>query len=331
MSHHGRMDLVIVDGPNLFNTVASRINVDEKLLKVYLEECFDIDLLAFASLDPDYASLDPIAHPRMGIVIFHSRKPLGRGSYYLSDRKTDSFWARQGSNPNTSTFAVDIPGDQQDTFTFECSECGHTNEVTTRAEKGIDTSITTYLMETLESWQSVCLFSRDADYAPLVAALRRKGKMVYVAVPADERATALVRVAQSTIPLNLEYLRRDVTAAQYLMPGGVLDELVSALAQHGDLAFTVDVKAEGSLSLGIIHPTGATSAVHQVVSAHLAKLDAIGQPIRIDQRNDRFLILKLERSEAVQRKLGGFSAAAMWRQRGGDMHELHGKVRELGR
>lgn len=325
------MDLVIIDGPNLFNTVASRLDVDQTVLTLYLEECFDMDLLALASLGLGFGAFGSDAHPRMGIVIFHSRKPLGRGSYYLSDRKTEAFWARQGCNPDTSTFAVDIPGDQQDTFTFECSKCRHINEVTTRAEKGIDTSITTYLMETLDSWQSACLFSRDADYAPLVAALRRKGKIVYVAVPAEERSTALVRVAQSTIPLNIGFVRRDVAVARYLMPGGILDELVSTLAGHDDLAFAVDVKAEASLSLGITHPRDAASRVQEVMVAHLAKLNPLAHPIQIDQRNDRLLILKLNRDESVERKLGGFSAAAMWRQRSGDVHELYRKVVGLGK
>lgn len=325
----GGVDLVVVDGPNLFNAVAGRINIDADLLQLYLEECFDIDLLALASLGPNSTPFQPVASPRLGIVIFHSRKPLGRGAYYLSDRRTDTFWARQGSNPNTSTFAIDIPGDQQDTFIFECSRCQHPNEVTTRAEKGIDTSIATYLMETLESWESVCLFSRDTDYAPLIAALRRKGKMVYVAVPEDERATALVRVAQSTLPLNLAFVRWDIAVAKYLMPHGILDGLTEALAQQSELVFAVDLSADGSASLGITHPREAISRVRHIVSEYLAQLEAISQPIRVHQRNDRLLILQLDRHEAVQRKLGGFSLEAGWRAHCGNMYELHQKVVEL--
>lgn len=326
MSSHGTMDLVIIDGPNLFNTVASKISkidVDQTLLKPYLEECFDMGLLALVSLDLAPGQFKPAA-PRMGIAIFHSRKHLGRGSYYLAAPQTEAFWARQGSYPDTSTFLVDIPGDQQDTVAFECSKCQHPNEVTTRAEKGIDTSITTYLMETLESWQSVCLFSRDADYAPLVAALRRKGKIVYVAVLAEEQSTALVRVAQSTIPLNIEFIGRDLAVAKYLMPGGILDELVSALTGR-DWAFAVDVKSGGSLSLGITHPRDAIAGVQEVVSTYLAKLN-LPQLIRIDQRNDRFLILSLDRGESVERKLGRFSSTAMWRKHAGDIYKLHEQV-----
>jgi hypothetical protein len=69
------MDLVVIDGPNLFNAVASRIVAEPELLRLYLEECFDMDRLAIASLA---AANKHGAPPRMGIVIFHSLKPLGR-------------------------------------------------------------------------------------------------------------------------------------------------------------------------------------------------------------------------------------------------------------
>lgn len=317
------MDLVVIDGPNLFNSVASRINADDDLLRFYLEECFDFDLLVRASLATLAGRGD---RPRMGIVIFHSRKPLGRGRYHLSDRKTESFWARQGSNPDTSTFTVDIPGDQQDTFTFECINCGHANEVATRAEKGIDTSITTYLMETLESWESLCLFSRDVDYAPLVAALRRKGKMVYVAVPADEKATALVRASQSTVTLDVSFVQRDLAVAKYLMPGGVLDELVGTLTAQENLAFAVDDRSEQTVSLGVTHPRGARPLTHSLIYPALKTLEGVGLSLHIDQRNDRLLIVPLARDEAVERKLARFLPTASWRLHVGDLFEVFRRV-----
>lgn len=322
------MDLVVIDGPNLFNTIASKLDADDEVLTFYLEECFDVDLLVVASLK---ALAGRSARPRMGIVIFHSRKPLGRGAYYLADRKTETFWARQASNPDTSAFTVDIPGDQQDTFAFQCSKCGYANEVATRAEKGIDTSITTYLMETLESWESVCLFSRDADYAPLVAALRRKGKMVYVAVPAEERATALVRVSQSTVALDMDFVRRDIAVSKYLMPDGILDELVASLTAEKDLNFTVDEHSEESLALGIVHPKGADAGIQAVISSSLARAEAIGLRLRVQQRNDRFLIIALTRDEAVQRKIVRFLPTAGWGSHVGNMFDLLRRVVDGGR
>jgi hypothetical protein len=130
-------------------------------------------------------------------------------------------------------------------------------------------------METLDSWESMCLFSRDVDYAPLVTALRRKGKIVYVAVPPGEKPTALVRSAQSTLTLDINFIRSDVATAKYLMPGGALDDLMSCLGNHGDFTFAVHDKDERYLSLGITHPKEAASRLRDLVSAGLCtKFDA---------------------------------------------------------
>jgi hypothetical protein len=135
------MDLVVVDGPNLFNVVAARLESAGRAdqLKSYLIDWFDVDRLVLATVGAVHS-------PALGTISFHSRRPLGRGPYRFSSPETDAFWGRQGANPNSSCLVVDIPGDQQETYPFVCKDCGCKQEASTTSEKGVDTSITTYLL-----------------------------------------------------------------------------------------------------------------------------------------------------------------------------------------
>jgi hypothetical protein len=64
---------------------------------------------------------------------------------------------------------VEIPGKQ--TEAFECEKCG--GKLITVSEKGVDSSIISYLFETVDRWDSVFIFSRDADFAPPIRRDRR--------------------------------------------------------------------------------------------------------------------------------------------------------------
>src|SRR5258706_8909607 len=102
------MDLVVVDGPNLFNSIVTALssNADEKTLRAYFACWFDVDRLVLATIGA-------MEDPQLGVVIFHSRKPIGKKSCRLEPQDADAFWGRQGTNPNTSCILVDIPGGQQ--------------------------------------------------------------------------------------------------------------------------------------------------------------------------------------------------------------------------
>jgi len=91
--------------------------------------------------------------------------------------------------PGITTREVGIKGQQNETFTAFCPDCGN-NEIkcpkcdrsiegTLTSEKGVDASIISYLFDTIESWDLAYVFSNDGDFAPAVIALRRKGKMVF--------------------------------------------------------------------------------------------------------------------------------------------------------
>jgi len=149
------VDLVIIDGPNLHNTLGTSLaeQTDPDTVRKYLVEWFDIDRLVRATLHID----EP---PSLGIVVFHSLKPLGRVKWRLDQSETMSFWGRQATNPDTSAVVVEIPGEQQEKQPYRCEGCGREGFATTTSEKGIDTAITAYLFESVDHWEAACLFSR---------------------------------------------------------------------------------------------------------------------------------------------------------------------------
>lgn len=160
------LDLIVVDGPNFFNCVTrylTKTDYSAETIQGYLSDWFDADRLVAATLD----NHNP---PDLGAVIFHSGKALGRGKCRLDGTKTPRFWERQGSNPHYSCIAINIPGGHQDKHEFICRHCKRSNTEPSTVEKGIDTGITTYLFETMDRWNSVCVFTQDVDFMPPVLA-----------------------------------------------------------------------------------------------------------------------------------------------------------------
>jgi uncharacterized LabA/DUF88 family protein len=225
------VDLVVIDGPNLFSRVAEIVRAvagDAAVAHEYMSDWFDVDRFVYETLDFGSA-------PHLGIVVFHSLRTLGRESSarISGNDKVDAFWARQAALPNTSCIVVDIPGDQQDTFHFECSKCKEANHVKSGTEKGVDTSIATYLFETVDRWDSVCIFTQDVDFVPPLLALRRRGRQVYVSTePTSALPTALVRAAQSFIPLDREFLASDLCWLR-IARHGAFSTFASSLSSAG--------------------------------------------------------------------------------------------------
>jgi uncharacterized LabA/DUF88 family protein len=186
---------------------------------------FDVDRLVRATLNTEASD------PKLGTVIFHSLKALGRDAFRISD--ASGFWGRQGANPNTSCIVIDIPGEQREALAGECPSCHGAVQIQSVSEKGIDTGITTYLFETSMGWQSVCLFTRDADFVPPILSLRRQGKQVFVANDQTQTGSGLVRSCQSAFPLDVQFLRRDRATFEFLRQDGGLDQLLQALATAG--------------------------------------------------------------------------------------------------
>jgi len=227
-----RIDLVVIDGPNVYNTVAQLlIGSDEWAARArgYFLEWFDLDRLVRHTLSMS-------REPRLGIVIFHSRKALGKNDYRLEQDQTDSFWIRQGANPHTSIHSIDIPGKQQTTMKGTCSRCNQEVVTYETSEKGIDTSICTYLLETVDSWQTVCIFSKDVDYVPLVWTLRRKGKRVLVcAGDRNESMSALVLASQSAHWIDREFLQREFYLYSLFCSNGIMTEIYDSVTNMKQL------------------------------------------------------------------------------------------------
>jgi hypothetical protein len=92
----------------------------------------------------------------------------------------------------------------------------------------MDISIAVYLFETAERWDAAVLFTEDADFAPAVWSLRRRGERVYCSSPARSRATPLVQACQSFLPWDEQFLRADRTLFEFLLPRGALDKFLAS-------------------------------------------------------------------------------------------------------
>lgn len=205
--------LVVVDGHNVYNDIGRFFeSADRSKLHAYVRDWFDFDRLVSATLGTTLA-LDPWRD--LGIVLFHSRRALGKGAdkdaYSIGGGEASAaFWARQGAAPNTSAMLVEVPGARSG------------------KDVGMDVSIAVYLFETADSWDAAVLFTHDGDFAPAVWSLRRRGKRVFCSSPEREEALPLVQSCQNFMEWNAEFLRADRALFEFLLPGGPLDEFLIA-------------------------------------------------------------------------------------------------------
>lgn len=212
MAVSGQMSvLVVVDGHNLFNDVGRFLTDDNPtteqdldIRRRYYTEWFDIDRLVEATIRQDLEQWRDL-----GIVIFRSKKALGTGDYHVVQEGARGFWTRQGSNPNSSTQIVEIEGGKAGKDT------------------GLDTAMVVYLYETLNRWDSVVLFTNDADFVPAVWSLRRMGKRVFCASHTRDRVTPLVESCQDFYAWDTEFLTADRTFWEILQPGGAIDAFLT--------------------------------------------------------------------------------------------------------
>lgn len=316
------MDLIVVDGPNLYNVVGARLEAEAQpdRLKRYLCDWFDLDRVVFATLGEQ-------SDPHLGIVGFHSKRPLGRGGYHLKQEETDLFWGRQGGNPNTSCKLVDIPGAHQETYSFDCKNCGLAQQHRSGSEKGVDTSITTYLLETSDRWESVCIVSKDVDFVPPVEALRRRGKRVFCAVEEAASVSALVRACQSSYHINVEFLKIDLAWHEFFAGSGALDRMVTTLEREADVEVRVQtvsrthrkfMRNDRHFEIGVRHRGAESEAmVRKIVNSELRTLPTLAATVEWEARSSELLFLHLSGSELLQeglRRHFSVCAGARWVQ-----------------
>jgi hypothetical protein len=207
--------LVVVDGHNVFNDagrlLAQRPGAKKEDLQAYFAVYFDIDRLISANLASELP-MDAVSD--LGSVIFHSQKKIGGGEpYALDGQDVAAFWSRQGAAPNTSTLLVEVPG------------------APSGKDVGMDVAMVVYLFETAKRWEAAVLMTQDADFAPAVWSLRRRGKRVYCSSPSTNEAQPLVQACQSFLPWNRAVLELDFRLFEVLQPGGLLDAIVECLTK----------------------------------------------------------------------------------------------------
>lgn len=203
--------LVVVDGHNVYNDVGRLLQGTVKEVpgeRDYYLRWFDVDRFVASTIGQR-----SLQWRDLGVVIFRSKKAIGKGTYRLEGPDTQEFWARQGSNPNSSTFLVEIEG------------------APSGKDAGVDTAIVVYMFETIKRWDSVVLFSNDTDFVPAVWAMRRKGKRVFCSAESADRATPLVQACQDFYPWNVEHLLADRDTWQMVRSDGPLDQWLT----HGDV------------------------------------------------------------------------------------------------
>ena len=221
--------LVLIDGPNLFNDVdrwfAASVAPHDAIRRQYFRDWFDIDRLVSATIERQ--GFQKYATEGLGVVVFHSDKPVGRSSVRLVQPEADTFWGRQAQGRGISTVQVTVPGYQPERSDGVCPTCSTSVSLELKTEKGLDTSMVTYLFEAAEQWQEAVLFTNDADFVPPILALRRRGKRVFVAAVDTAGTGALKRACQTFLPIPADFLAHDIALFNFLQPGSKLDEVLA--------------------------------------------------------------------------------------------------------
>jgi hypothetical protein len=177
--------------------------------------------------------------------VFYSGRRFGPSSERIEGQHLDEYIKRISRLTSVTPYDVNIPGDQREAFTVKC-ECGKTVAAQWESEKGVDASLIVHLFDTADSWDEAVLLSGDADFAPAVRALRRRGKIVSGAGFATA-SECLVREFYGFQDLSAEILRSDFAAYLLFGRGQLIarwlsDEIVSQEA--ADCATSINLKCE---------------------------------------------------------------------------------------
>ncbi len=203
---------LFIDLPNFFSRLL-KSGIDEpRFLRDYFLNWLDFDLLA-SSLTNDYS----------GIWIFYSGDRIGPSSERIGDKYLSSYIRRINAQKGVTAHNVNIPGEQREPVSYKCEDCGHEGISEALSEKGIDSSLTVHLFDTMESWDTAFLLSGDADYVPVVASLRRKGKIV-IGVGFSDASEALVRECYHYLDIMEIFLKQDILVYKFFKKDGIVQK-----------------------------------------------------------------------------------------------------------
>ncbi len=212
------MSMVLIDLPNFYNGLIVESSFEPLLTKAYFMYWLDLGLLASA-INPDPKS-------SMGTWIYYSDRMMGRAAARISREELIEFTKRHNRLSGTSAIDVGIPGKQGESFKFTCSKCGEINATQSQSEKGIDSSLITHLFDTMDHWKTATIVSQDADYAPAVNALRKRGKLVYGAGFIDRAAESLITECFGYKDVKGGYIERDMCLFLLFQKGGSLSTFI---------------------------------------------------------------------------------------------------------
>lgn len=201
---------VFIDLPNFYSALLRSSIAEPRQLKDYFLEWLDLDCLAYR-----------LAGDSVPVWIFYSGRRVGPSSNRIQDSILNEYIKRINRLPGVTARDVEIPGTQREPVSYTCSKCGEAVTGQFESEKGIDASLIVHLFDTVESWQMAYLLSGDADFAPAISSLRRRGKIITGAGFADASAV-LIREFYHYRDLTA-FVTQDFAAYQVFKAGGVLD------------------------------------------------------------------------------------------------------------
>jgi uncharacterized LabA/DUF88 family protein len=220
---------LFVDLPNFYSRLLPDLG-DERSLRDYFLYWLDFDRVAEA-LTGEFSP----------VWVFYSGKRFGPSGNRIEDIYLNKYISRINSLRGVTARDVNIPGQQREPVSYQCEECGHSGKAEWESEKGIDASLTVHLFDTMDTWDAAFLLSGDADFVPVVASLRRRGKIV-IGVGFANPAPALVRECYDYIDLSKVFIRDDLAAYRIFKKGGLLESWLTDEVRSSDTAITEPVE-----------------------------------------------------------------------------------------
>lgn len=209
-----------IDLPNFYSRLLKSGIENPRVLRDYFLEWLDFDLLAHSLVD-DFT----------GIWVFYSGERIGPSSERISGEIFLTYIRRINTLQGVTARDVNIRGEQREGITYKCENCEYEGKSEFVSEKGVDSSLTVHLFDTIDSWDVAYLLSGDADFVPVVASLRRRGKIV-VGAGFSDASEALVRECYDYVNLSEEFLYDDVLAFKLFRREGLVYQWLTMDVNH---------------------------------------------------------------------------------------------------
>ncbi len=208
---------LFVDLPNIYSQLIRSGIGTPSTLREYFMDWFAFDTLA--------KHLE--GHP-LNTWVFYSGNKIGPSHARIDNKYLRDYIDRINSQVGVTARDVNIPGEQREPIRITCEKCNEETTTEWISEKGIDSSLTVHLFDTMDSWNSAYLFAGDADYIPVVNSLRRRGKFVAV-VGFKDTAKALIRECYNFIEIGENFISEDFTAYTLFREEGLIQKWLTTL------------------------------------------------------------------------------------------------------